>query len=153
MDLRELYQQVILDHNRNPRNFRKVESCDCSVDGENPLCGDKITIFLSMDGDTVRDVAFQGAGCAICMASASMMTERLRGCERTEAEAIFEEFHSLVTGVKELDNRKSRADSRLEKLEVFSGVREFPVRVKCASLPWHTFKAALDNSSEKVTTE
>jgi nitrogen fixation NifU-like protein len=153
MDLRELYQQVILDHNRSPCNCREIESCDCSADGSNPLCGDKITVYLSMDGNTVRDIAFQGAGCAICMASASMMTERLKGCSRDEAESIFEEFHGMVTGVEELEKADGSADTRLGKLEVFSGVREFPVRVKCASLPWHTFRAALANNSETVTTE
>jgi len=140
-ELRELYQEVILDHARRPRNFREIKAATGRADGFNPLCGDKATIFLELDGDVVKDVSFLGAGCSISTASASMMTEALRGKTRAEAEALFERFHRLVTS----DPSRAQPDNapELGKLAAFSGVSEFPVRVKCASLPWHTFKAAL----------
>jgi len=140
-ELRELYQEVILDHAKRPRNFREMPAATGRADGFNPLCGDKATIFLELEGDVVKDVSFKGAGCSISTASASMMTEALRGKTRAEAEALFERFHRLVTS----DPSQAQPDSapELGKLAAFSGVSEFPVRVKCASLPWHTFKAAL----------
>src|SRR5690348_15610747 len=136
-DLRELYQEVILDHHKKPRNFRKLEGAQ-HVEGYNPLCGDKVTVYVQLEGDLVRDVSFQGSGCAISTASASMMTEILKGKTRAQAEALFQSFHNLLTG-----KPQSSDGADLGKLEVFSGVREFPVRVKCATLAWHTFHAAL----------
>lgn len=147
--LRELYQEVILDHNRSPRNFRKMENPDRSVDGYNPLCGDHYTVYLRMEGDTIREVAFQGAGCAISKASASMMSSALIGMTKQEAEQLFELFHRLVRG--ELDPAPHAGE--LGKLVAFAGVSEFPARVKCASLPWHTVKAALEQSTGTISTE
>jgi nitrogen fixation NifU-like protein len=144
-DLRELYQEVILDHQKKPRNFRKLEGAR-HVEGFNPLCGDKVTVYLSLDGDVIRDVSFQGTGCAISTASASMMTESLKGKTRAQAEEIFRSFHDLITG-------KTPDESNLGKLVVFGGVREFPVRVKCASLAWHTLHAALAGEDKTVSTE
>jgi nitrogen fixation NifU-like protein len=148
--LRELYQEVILDHNKHPRNFRVIESPTKSVEGYNPLCGDHYTIYVNVDGGVITDVSFQGAGCAISKASASVMSQVLKGKTMSEANALFEEFHELVTG------KRSAEDDidRLGKLAAFSGVSEFPARVKCASLAWHTLKAALEGeTNEKVTTE
>jgi nitrogen fixation NifU-like protein len=147
-DLRELYQQLILDHQKKPRNFRKLET-GRHVEGFNPLCGDKITVYLQLDGDVVKDVCFQGSGCAISTASASMMTEALKGKTRAQAQALFQSFHELLTG----KNAEASSPNRLGKLSVFSGVREFPVRVKCATLPWHTFQAALQGEEKTVSTE
>jgi nitrogen fixation NifU-like protein len=147
--LRELYQEVILDHSRHPRNFRKPENADHSAEGFNPLCGDRVTLYVQMDGDVVKDLAFQGSGCAISTASASMLTETLKGKTRSQAEALFNKFHQLVTG--DPLNRPLPAD--LGKLEVFAGVREFPMRVKCATLAWHTLNAALRNRGGTVSTE
>ena len=147
-DLSDLYQEVILDHNKRPRNYRKIEGPARMAVGHNPLCGDKVTVYLDLEGDTLKDVTFQGSGCAISKASASMMTEALHGRSRAEAEALFQVFHGLVTG------RPAGSDAPdLGKLVVFSGVREFPVRVKCASLAWHTLRAALENRREPTTTE
>ena len=147
-DLRDLYQEVILDHSKRPRNFRSMPEADRSAEGYNPLCGDRETVFVDLDGDVVKDVSFQGAGCAISTASASMMTESVKGRTRAEAESLFERFHDLIVG------KGGEADeSRLGKLAVFSGVREYPVRVKCATLPWHTLKAALAKDGARVTTE
>ena len=150
MNLRDLYQEVILDHAKTPRNFRAIDAPSAKADGFNPLCGDRATIFLKMDGDRVSDVAFKGAGCSISTASASIMTEVIRGKTRAEAEALFDRFHKLVTSdpTKAAEN----ADPTLGKLAVFAGVCEFPVRVKCASLAWHTMKAALDGQGT-VSTE
>ncbi len=148
-DLRELYQEVILDHNRNPRNFRTMEKPTVSVEGFNPLCGDHYTVFLKMEGETIADVSFQGAGCAISKASASVMSQVLKGKTRSEANAVFEEFHRLVTGQRTGDD----SVEALGRLAAFGGVSEFPARVKCASLAWHTLKAALDGEAEQVTTE
>ena len=148
-DLRDLYQQVILDHSKRPRNFLKLQDADRTAEGHNPLCGDEITIYLKMDGELIKDISFQGAGCAISKASASMMTAALKGKTKAEAEALFGKFHEMVTG-----NRDTASDpAGLGKLEVFCGVCEFPVRVKCASLAWHTLRAALDGKGEAVSTE
>ncbi len=148
-DLRELYQQVILDHHKKPRNYRKPEHANKHADGFNPLCGDKITVFIQIEDGIVCDIAFQGTGCAISTASASMMTESLKGKSEAEVAGIFENFHNLVTG-----KTPAEADtSGLGKLAVFSGVREYPVRVKCATLAWHTMRAALEGSQETVATE
>jgi nitrogen fixation NifU-like protein len=147
-DLRELYQEVILDHHKKPRNFRKLEGTARHVEGYNPLCGDRVTVFVQLEGDVVKEVSFQGTGCAISTASASMMTENLKGKTRAEAEAIFRGFHDMLTG------KAAPADEgRLGKLAVFSGVKEFPVRVKCATLAWHTFQAALAGADKTVSTE
>jgi nitrogen fixation NifU-like protein len=145
-DLRELYQQVILDHQKKPRNFRKLDEASRQVEGYNPLCGDKVTIYLKVEDNVIKDVSFQGSGCAISTASASMMTENLKGKTLAEAEKTFAAFHDLVTG-------KSDDIAPLGKLAVFGGVREFPVRVKCATLPWHTFQAALHGQDKTVSTE
>ena len=145
-DLRELYQEVILDHSRNPRNYHKIDPADRTADGTNPLCGDRVTLYVKLDGGTISDVAFQGQGCAISKSSASMMTDALKGKTEAEARVLFEEFHEMVTG------HGTRDAKALGKLTVFAGVSEFPARVKCASLAWHTLKAALDKS-EKVTME
>jgi nitrogen fixation NifU-like protein len=148
-DLRDLYQEVILDHTKRPRNFHKLEKANHKADGYNPLCGDKITVYLELEGDVLRNISFQGSGCAISTASASMMTESLKGKTTAEAQALFECFHDLVTG-----KPASQSDTPdLGKLAVFTGVREFPVRVKCASLAWHTLRAALDNRQGAVSTE
>ena len=148
-ELRELYQEVILDHAKRPRNFREIPAATGRADGFNPLCGDKATVFLLLEGDVVKDVSFKGAGCSISTASASMMTEALHGKTRAEAEALFERFHRLVTG----DPSQAQPENapELGKLAAFSGVSEFPVRVKCASLPWHTFKAALSGVGRAST--
>ena len=148
-DLRDLYQEVILDHSRRPRNLRKPEGTNCRAEGYNPLCGDKVTVYLQVEDGVLKDVAFEGKGCAISTASASMMTESLRGRTEAEAEVLFERFHELVTGRS--DPRTVAPD--LGKLVVFSGVREFPIRVKCATLAWHTLRAALERKEEPVSTE
>jgi nitrogen fixation NifU-like protein len=147
-ELSELYQQVILDHNKKPRNFRKLERANHSAEGYNPLCGDHLTVYLDLEGDAVKEVAFEGSGCAISKAAASMMTQAVKGKSRDQAEALFQEFHSMVTG--ELDE-ENEANS-LGNLRIFAGVRDFPVRVKCATLPWHTLHAALNNE-ELASTE
>lgn len=147
-ELSDLYQEVILDHNKNPRNFRELEGADKRAIGNNPLCGDKIQVFVNMEGDVVKDVAFQGSGCAIFKASASIMTQTVKGKTKEEAEKIFDEFHKMVTG--ELDIETDEND--LGKLRIFAGVLEFPARVKCASLSWHTVNAALQGE-EEVSTE
>ena len=148
-ELRDLYQKVILDHSKRPSNFLKLQDADRAAEGHNPLCGDEITIYLKMDGDVIKDISFQGAGCAISNASASMMTSALKGKTKAEAETLFGKFHEMVTG-----NRETASDpAGLGKLEVFCGVCEFPVRVKCASLAWHTLRAALDGKGEPVSTE
>lgn len=147
-ELSDLYQEVILDHNKNPRNFREIEDADNTADGKNPLCGDALRVYVAMDGDTVRDVSFKGSGCAISKASASMMTQVVKGKTKDEAEAIFSEFHKMVTG--ELDIETD--ENHLGKLKIFAGVLEFPARVKCASLSWHTLNAAL-HGDDVVSTE
>jgi len=145
--LDDLYQEVILDHYRKPRNFGPLPGADRSAEGHNPLCGDRIALQVRMKGDVIDDVRFQGKGCAISTASASMMTEAVKGKPRAEAEALFQKFHSLVTG------GGNGAASDLGKLAAFGGVSEFPVRVKCASLAWHTLKAALEGSDGTISTE
>jgi nitrogen fixation NifU-like protein len=148
-ELRELYQEVILDHSKRPRNFRALPEASHQAEGFNPLCGDKATIYLRLEGDVVKEVAFKGSGCSISTASASMMTEALAGKSRAEAEALFQRFHELLTSdpSKAADN----AAPELGKLAVFSGVCEFPLRVKCASLPWHTLRAALRGDGQAKT--
>ncbi|HEY0050344.1 MAG TPA: SUF system NifU family Fe-S cluster assembly protein, partial [Pyrinomonadaceae bacterium] len=143
-ELSDLYQEVILEHNKNPRNFREIENADKFAEGHNPLCGDQLKLYLMMEDDTVKDVAFKGSGCAISKASASMMTQVIKGKSREEAEILFDEFHKMVLG--EMD--EEREENRLGKLKIFAGVREFPARVKCASLSWHTLHAALNNETE-----
>jgi len=145
-DLRDLYQDVILEHSKSPRNFRELSPADHTAEGYNPLCGDRFTVYLNMEGDSIRDVSFQGAGCAISKASASMMTQVLKGKTKAEAEKIFERFHGLVTG-----RAPAQDAEELGKLAVFSGVSEFPVRVKCATLAWHTVHAALEGEKEATT--
>ena len=149
-DLRELYQTVILDHNKAPRNFGALEGANREADGHNPICGDKLTVYLSVDDDDrIHDVRFQGQGCAISTASASLMTEYVKGKSLPEVSEAFESFHELVTG-----NPNEKVDApELGKLAVFSGVREYPVRVKCATLSWHTLRSALSNCGEVARTE
>jgi nitrogen fixation NifU-like protein len=146
--LRELYQEVILDHSKNPRNFRVPEGASRQAKGYNPLCGDRVTLFVDVEGGVVRNIGFQGAGCAISTASASMMTEALKGKTEADVEKLFATFHALVTGKSELVD-----EERVGKLAVFAGVRDYPVRVKCATLAWHTLKAALAQQEEAVSTE
>jgi nitrogen fixation NifU-like protein len=148
-ELRELYQSVILDHNKKPRNFGEIEDPDRSADGDNPLCGDKIHVTVALDDGTVRDVRFTGSGCAISTASASLMTEAVKGRSLDEVQKLFEGFHELVTAPKSVEVDAAE----LGKLAVFAGVREFPVRVKCATLAWHTLRAALEGRTEPVKTE
>jgi len=148
-DLRELYQEVILDHHKKPRNFGKLDDANRSSEGYNPLCGDRVTVYLLIEDDKIEKVAFEGTGCAICMASASVMTEVLSGKTVGDAENLFGQFHDLVTG----DPSQTASTEGLGKLAVFFGVREFPVRVKCATLPWHTLQAAIENRGETVATE
>ena len=147
-ELSELYQQVILDHNKKPRNFRKLENPDRSAEGYNPLCGDQLTVYVNLADDSVREIAFEGSGCAISKAAASMMTQAVKGKSKEQIEELFKEFHSMVTG--ELDEESD--ENHLGNLKIFAGVREFPVRVKCATLPWHTMHAALHNQ-DHVSTE
>lgn len=147
-ELSELYQQVILDHNKKPRNFRKLETANHSAEGYNPLCGDQLTVYLNVENDAVKEVSFEGSGCAISKAAASMMTQAVKGKGKQEAEALFTAFHRMVTG----ENYEENAAETLGNLQIFEGVREFPVRVKCATLPWHTMHAALNNE-ELVSTE
>lgn len=148
-DLNELYQQVILDHNKKPRNFKRLETATRQQEGYNPLCGDQLTLYLEMDGEAIKDVAFQGSGCAISKASASMMTTTIKGKTKQEAEVLFDEFHRMVKG--ELNTEAE--PHHLGRLTILAGVREFPARVKCASLSWHTLKAALAGNDEAVSTE
>jgi nitrogen fixation NifU-like protein len=147
MDLKELYRDVILDHNKRPRNFGKLESSDAHADGHNPLCGDRLTVFLKMDGDRVEDIRFEGKGCAISTATASLMTEAIKGKDRADIGALFDKIHSMLT------RQDAVADPSLGKLAALSGVREYPARVKCASLCWHTLNAALDKGATTVSTE
>jgi nitrogen fixation NifU-like protein len=148
-ELRELYQEVILDHSKRPRNFGALPGASHQAEGFNPLCGDKATVYLLVEDDVVKSVTFKGAGCSISTASASMMTEALVGKSRTEAEALFQRFHELLTS--DPSRAADNAAPELGKLAVFSGVCEFPVRVKCASLPWHTFRAALRGAGQAKT--
>lgn len=149
-DLMDLYQEIILDHNRQPRNFGSLEEPDHQAEGYNPLCGDQLKVYLQMDGDRIEDVRFDGSGCAISKASASLMTEAVKGKTLGQAEALFGGFHELLTGDPSV---RGEASAELGKLAVFEGVREFPVRVKCATLAWHTLHAALSDEGDKVSTE
>jgi nitrogen fixation protein NifU and related proteins len=144
-DLTDLYQQVILDHSKRPRNFRKLDSANRTAQGHNPLCGDSYTIYARVDGDLLSEITFQGSGCAISKASASLLTESLKGKTADEIKALFEKVHNLIT--------TGRDDSSLGKLAVFAGVHKFPARVKCAILPWHAALAAMEGKGETVTTE
>ena len=147
-ELSDLYQEIILEHNKNPRNFREIEGADRTADGNNPLCGDALRVYVDLEGDIVKDVSFKGSGCAISKASASMMTQTVKGKTKEEAEALFEEFHRMVTGGLDIETE----ENHLGKLKIFAGVLEFPARVKCASLSWHTLSAAL-HGEDVVTTE
>ena len=148
-DLRELYQEVILDHNRRPRNLQKLDGANRTAEGYNPLCGDQLTVYVRLEDGAIKDISFQGSGCAISKASASMMTASLKGKSKADAEALFETFHKMVTA----DLSVTFDPLEVGKLAAFSGVREFPVRVKCATLPWHTLHAALEGKGEPVSTE
>lgn len=148
-ELKALYQELILDHNKNPRNFRAMGDADRTVDGYNPLCGDHYTMYLKMDDGVIQDISFTGSGCAISKASASIMTSLVKGKTTEEAEKLFQTFHKLVTGELQGENHLEE----LGKLAAFSGVSEFPARVKCASLAWHTMKSALEAKAETVSTE
>jgi nitrogen fixation NifU-like protein len=149
-ELSALYQDVILEHNRSPRNFRRMEPADRHAEGRNPLCGDQLTVWLKLEGDVVSDVSFEGSGCAISKASASLMTTAVKGKTRSEIEQLFQRFHQVVTG-----QASGHGDDRAElgKLAVFSGICAFPVRVKCATLSWHALKAALDQKAGQISTE
>ncbi len=147
-DLRELYQQVILDHNRSPRNFKELPNPTARVEGYNPLCGDHYIVFVNVDGDVIKDVSFTGNGCAISKASASVMSATVKGKSKEEANRLFDTFHRLVTG-----DSSGLDAANLGRLAAFSGVSEFPVRVKCATLAWHTLRNALEGSEQVVTTE
>jgi nitrogen fixation NifU-like protein len=146
-ELRELYQEMILDHGKNPRNFRFPEHANCTADGHNPLCGDRLTVKAVLDGNVVKDVGFQGSGCAISTAAASTMTEIIKGKSSGEIEDLFKSYHGLVTG------GETPGDEFPDKLAVFAGVAEFPMRVKCATLCWHTLRAALSGEKAEISTE
>jgi nitrogen fixation NifU-like protein len=148
-DLRDLYQEVILDHSKRPRNFHAIAGASRKAEGYNPLCGDRETVYLVLEGDRVQDVAFQGAGCAISTASASLLTEAVRGMRLADAHRLFERFHAAVT----TPSGEAIDLASLGKLAALVGVREFPMRVKCASLAWHTFEAAVRGAHEPVSTE
>jgi nitrogen fixation NifU-like protein len=146
-ELQDLYQQIILDHNKNPRNYRELPNATRKVEGYNPLCGDHYTVFLELDGETIKDIGFTGSGCAISKASASVMSTTVKGKTREEAERYFDTFHRLVTG-----DATGLSTDELGRLAAFSGVSEFPARVKCASLAWHTLRTALDTEAKEVVT-
>jgi nitrogen fixation NifU-like protein len=148
-DLRDLYKQIILDHNRSPRNFHALDDANRQAEGNNPLCGDVLTVFVRVEDDTIADIGFQGSGCAISQASASLMTEAVKGKSCEEANRLFRAFHAMVTGSGAGEERPKS----LGKLAALGGVRRFPVRVKCANLPWHTLHAALEQSGKPVSTE
>src|SRR6185437_2403000 len=147
MDLKDLYRDVILDHNKKPRNFGRLDPADARADGHNPLCGDRLSVFVKMNGDRLEDLRFEGKGCAISTASASLMTEAVKGKDKAAIGALFEKVHDLLT------QQNAVPGPELGKLAALSGVREFPSRVKCASLCWHTLNAALDRSANTVSTE
>ena len=147
-NLEALYQEVILDHNRKPRNFREMEHADRRVEGRNPLCGDEITLWVKLDGDKLADVSFKGSGCAVSKSSASLMTSSVKGKTKAESLELFERFHQMITGkMPEADREK------LGSLAALGGVSRFPIRVKCASLAWHALRSALDGSADEVSTE
>lgn len=145
-DLTDLYQQVILDHSKSPRNFREMKEANAQAQGHNPLCGDNVTLYFHMDGDVVKDVSFQGSGCAISKASASILTEHLKGRSKSEIRELFDRVHDMIT-------TGHSDEEELGKLAVFAGVHKFPARVKCAILPWHAAMSALDGAGETVSTE
>jgi nitrogen fixation NifU-like protein len=147
-ELEELYQQIIVEHNRSPRNFKRLDDATRTAEGDNPLCGDKITLYVKLDGDVISDIGFQGKGCAISKSSASLMTGAVKGRKVAEAERLFHEFRDMVAGEHPIANPQS-----LGKLAAFAGVRQFPSRIKCANLAWHTLHAALAGAAESVTTE
>jgi len=147
MDLKELYRDVILDHNRQPRNFGRIEGTDAQADGHNPLCGDRLTVFVRLNGEQVQDIRFEGKGCAISTASASLMTEAVKGKDRAAIQSLYDKVHELLT------QQDAPTDASLGKLAALSGVREFQARVKCASLCWHTLNAALAHGAATVSTE
>jgi nitrogen fixation protein NifU and related proteins len=148
-EMRELYQEMILDHHRHPRNFGKLPGANREAEGFNPLCGDRVTVYALMDGDRIQDLSFEGSGCAICIASCSLMTEAVKGQTVAEAETLFGRFHDLVT-----NDAATVDEEALGKLAVFDGVREFPVRIKCATLPWHALRAAVRQIvNQSVSTE
>jgi nitrogen fixation NifU-like protein len=147
-DVRELYHDVIVEHSRVPRNYRELANANHKAEGYNPLCGDHFTVYVDLEGDSIRDISFQGSGCAISKASASIMTQSIKGKTRAEAETLFNRFHGLVTG-----QAPANGNPDLGKLAVFSGISEFPVRVKCATLAWHTLLAALQGKQEPISTE
>lgn len=146
-DLRDLYQEVILDHSKNPRNFRILEQANHTAEGFNPLCGDRLKLYLMIEGNQIKEITFKGSGCAISKASASMMTSVVKGKNTSEAQEIFQEFHQMLSG------KDHSHGAKLGKLSVFSGVCEFPVRVKCATLAWHTLKAGMETNGKVVSTE
>ena len=148
-DLGDLYQEIILEHNKSPRNFKRLEQPAHRAEGYNPLCGDRCQVYIEMDGDAIKEITFQGSGCAISRASASMMTQMVKGKSKEEAAKLFEQFHDLVTGEKSAEEKAGE----LGKLKVFSGVSKFPARVKCATLAWHTLQSALADKHDPVTTE
>ncbi|MEW6751678.1 MAG: Fe-S cluster assembly sulfur transfer protein SufU [Candidatus Latescibacterota bacterium] len=148
-ELRELYQQVILDHNKNPRNYGRLGHANRHQEGYNPLCGDHLHVYLKLEGDRIQDISFEGAGCAISRASASLMTAALKGQTVAQAECLFRRFHDMVTA----DTGAPVDQAALGKMAVFAGVREFPMRVKCATLAWHTARSAMEGATEPVTTE
>ena len=147
MDLKDLYRDVILDHNRAPRNFGRIDTADKRAEGHNPLCGDRLSVFVRMNGERVEEIRFEGKGCAISTASASLMTEAVKGKDRTAIRALFEQVHALLT------RHDAQPEASLGKLAALSGVREFPARVKCASLCWHTLNAALEHGAATISTE
>jgi len=149
-ELQELYREVILDHNRQPRNFGELEAADRVVEGVNPLCGDRITLYVKLDGDTLEDIRFKGTGCAISVASSSLMTERVKGASLQESLDLFEKVHDMLTAPEIDDNTEIQ---KLDKLAALSGVRQYPTRVKCASLAWHALKNALTGAADDVSTE
>jgi len=148
-DLQELYQQVILDHNKNPKNYGKLENANRTAQGYNPLCGDRVQLFLQVEGDVIKDIRFAGSGCAISKASASIMTTELKGKTISQAEEAFKKFQNLLTS----DIHQHVEADNFGKLAVFSGVREFPMRIKCASLSWHAMMSALQQKEQEVSTE
>ena len=148
MDLKDLYRDVIVDHNRHPRNFGRLDPSDAHAEGHNPLCGDRLTMYVNLDGERISEAKFEGSGCAISVASASLLTEAVKGKSRTQVQELFDEVHAVLT------HHDANVDTvRLGKLAALAGVRDFPARVKCASLCWHTLNAALDRANAPVTTE
>jgi len=146
-DIKDLYQEIIVDHNRSPRNFGKLDDADKTIEGFNPLCGDKLILYLKTDGQKINDIAFDGSGCAISVASASLMTDAMKGKSLAEAETLFNEFHNLITTDDEFDSE------HLGKLAALAGVKEYPARIKCASLCWHTLHSAIQDDDTPVSTE